>query len=128
MATSRKEIESWQRDESIPGLLEASQGPQDALHAGTYEASANLDEVSRLVLDWADGDQAALERLMRLVYDELRRVAHNYMRREHPGHTLQTTALVDEVYLRLVNQTHTQWKSRAQFFAIASQLMRRILV
>jgi RNA polymerase sigma factor (TIGR02999 family) len=81
-----------------------------------------------MVLDWADGDQAALDKIMPLVYDELRRLAHRFMRREHPGHTLQTTALVDEAYLRLLNQTHTQWKNRAQFFSIAAQLMRRILV
>lgn len=127
MATSRKEIESLQIDESRAGLVGETQCLREPVGVHT-NSQPKLDEVSQLVLDWADGDHAALERLMPLVYDELRRVAHNHMRREHPGHTLQTTALVDEAYLRLVDQTHTHWSSRAQFFAIASQLMRRILV
>jgi len=129
MATSRKELESRQIDESRAGLVGESKYLREPVRRGGYTNSPpKLDEVSQLVLDWADGDQEALDRLMPLVYDELRRVAHHYMRREHPGHTLQTTALVDEAYLRLVDQTHTNWSSRAQFFAIASQLMRRILV
>jgi RNA polymerase sigma factor (TIGR02999 family) len=128
MATSRKEIE-LQMDASRAGLAGETQHLREPVRGRVHENSnPKLDEVSQLVLDWADGDQAALDRLMPLVYDELRRVAHHYMRREHPGHTLQTTALVDEAYLRLVDQTHTHWSSRAQFFAIASQLMRRILV
>lgn len=128
MATSRKEIE-LQMDASRAGLVGETQHLREPVRRRVHENSnRKLDEVSQLVLDWANGDQVALDRLMPLVYDELRRVAHNYMRREHPGHTLQTTALVDEAYLRLVDQTHTHWSSRAQFFAIASQLMRRILV
>jgi RNA polymerase sigma factor (TIGR02999 family) len=81
-----------------------------------------------MLLDWRDGDQDALARLMPLVYDELRRLAASYLRRERPGHTLQPTALVHEAYLRLVDQTHANWRNRAQFFGVAAQLMRRILI
>lgn len=85
-------------------------------------------EVSRLLIEWGRGDQEALDRLMPLVYDELRRLASRHLRRERPDHTLQTTALVHEAYLELVGQQHANWQNRAQFFAIAAQLMRRILV
>jgi RNA polymerase sigma factor (TIGR02999 family) len=85
-------------------------------------------EVSQLLLDWSNGSQEALDRLMPLVYDELRRLARHYMSRERPGHTLQTTALVNEAYLRLVDQRQVRWQNRAHFFAIAAQMMRRILV
>src|SRR3989442_4173317 len=85
-------------------------------------------DVTQLLLAWGDGDQAALENLMPLVFEELRRLAHRYMRRERPDHTLQTSALVNEAYLRLVEQKGVQWQNRAQFFGIAAQLMRRILV
>jgi RNA polymerase sigma factor (TIGR02999 family) len=128
MATSRKELDSFRMNESRARLVGETQSLREQVSLGDYKTPPNLDEVSLLVQDWADGDQAALDKLMPLVYDELRRLAHHYMMREHPGHTLQTTALVDEAYLRLVDQTHTHWKSRAQFFGIAAQLMRRILV
>ena len=85
-------------------------------------------EVSRLLIDWGNGDQAALDELIPLVYDELRRLAGRYMRRESQGHTLQTSALVNEAYLRLVDQKNVQWQNRAHFFGVAAQLMRRILV
>ena len=85
-------------------------------------------EVTKLLKDWGTGDESAPEKLMPLVYDELRRLAHQYMRREKPGHTLQTSALVNEAYVRLVNQDKIQWESRAHFFGIAACLMRRILV
>jgi RNA polymerase sigma-70 factor (ECF subfamily) len=85
-------------------------------------------EVTQLLLDWSNGDQSALDHLMPLVYEELHRLAHHYMRREHAGHTLQTSALVNEAYLRLILQRDVHWQNRAQFFAIAAQLMRRILV
>src|SRR5262249_8770674 len=85
-------------------------------------------EVSQLLIKWGQGDQEALGRLMPLVYDELRRLASRNLRRERPDHTLQTTALVHEAYLKLVDQQHANWQNRAQFFAIAAQLMRRILV
>ena len=85
-------------------------------------------EVTRLLVDWGNGDQAALDELIPLVYDELRRVAGRYMRRESQDHTLQTSALVNEAYLRLVDQKSVQWQNRAHFFGVAAQLMRRILV
>jgi RNA polymerase sigma-70 factor (ECF subfamily) len=86
------------------------------------------EEVTQLLVAWSNGNHAALEKLMPLVYEELRRLAHHYMRREHLGHTLQTTALVNEAYFRLVDQKQMQWQNRAHFFAISAQLMRRILV
>jgi RNA polymerase sigma factor (TIGR02999 family) len=85
-------------------------------------------EISQLLVAWRSGDQTALGELTPLVYEELRRLAHYYMSRERPGHTLQTTALVNEAYLRLVDQKETHWQNRAHFFGIAAQLMRRILV
>jgi len=84
-------------------------------------------DVTQLLKDWSDGDQAAADKLMPLVYEELRHLAHQYMRREKPGHTLQTSALVNEAYLRLVKQ-RVQWENRAHFFGIAARLMRQILV
>jgi RNA polymerase sigma factor (TIGR02999 family) len=85
-------------------------------------------EVTRLLVDWGNGDQAALDELIPLVHDELRRLASRYMRREGQGHTLQTSALVNEAYLRLVDQKNVKWQNRAHFFGVAAQLMRRILV
>ena len=85
-------------------------------------------QITDLLIAWGDGDQAALERLFPLVYDELRRVAAFYLRRERSDHTLQPTALVNEVYLRLFDQRRVGWQSRAQFFGVAAQMMRRILV
>jgi RNA polymerase sigma factor (TIGR02999 family) len=86
------------------------------------------DEVNRLLRDWGGGDQQALERLMPLIYNELRQLAHRCLYRERPGHTLQTTALVREAYLKLIDQRDARWQNRAHFFAIAAQAMRRILV
>jgi RNA polymerase sigma factor (TIGR02999 family) len=91
-------------------------------------ASPSPKEVTRLLVDWGNGDQAALDELIPLVYDELRRMAGRYMRRESKGHTLQTSALINEAYLRLVDQKNVQWQNRAHFFGVAAQLMRRILV
>jgi RNA polymerase sigma factor (TIGR02999 family) len=85
-------------------------------------------EVTQLLVDWSNGNQAALDKLMPLVYDELHRLAHQYMNRERPGHTLQTSGLVNEAYLRLFDQREVHWQNRAHFFGIAAQLMRRILV
>ena len=85
-------------------------------------------EVTVLLKAWAGGDQGALDRLTPLVYDELRRNARRYMRRERPGNSLQTTALVNEAYLRLVDAAGLDWKDRAHFFAVSAQIMRRILV
>src|SRR5262249_25862597 len=84
--------------------------------------------ITRLLLDWRNGDQSALDRLMPLVYEELRRMANHYMRNERRGHTLQTSALVNEAYLRLVDHENIEWQNRAHFFGVAAQAMRRILV
>lgn len=84
--------------------------------------------VTQLLHAWGGGDAGALDQVVPLVYAELRRQAERYLRREAPGHTLQTTALVHEAYLRLVDQRSARWESRAQFFGVAAQLMRRILV
>jgi RNA polymerase sigma-70 factor (ECF subfamily) len=85
-------------------------------------------EVTQLLLAWSDGDQKALERLMPLVYGELHRLAKRYMARERAGHTLQTTALVNEAYLKLIDSTRMNWRNCAHFFAVSAQLMRRILI
>ncbi len=85
-------------------------------------------EITGLLRAWAGGDQSALDQLTPLVYAELRRMARGYMRRERPGQTLQTTALVHEAYMRLVDVTRVDWHDRAHFFAISAQMMRRILV
>lgn len=85
-------------------------------------------EVTQLLVAWSDGDQAALEQLTPLVYRELYRLAKGYLRQERPGHLLQTTALVNEAYLRLIDWKDVHWQNRAHFFGVAAQLMRRILV
>ena len=85
-------------------------------------------DVTELLMAWGNGDQDALSRLTPLVYDELHRLAEGYMRREHAGHTLQTTALLNEAYIKLVDSSRVRWQNRAHFFAVAAQLMRRILV
>jgi RNA polymerase sigma factor (TIGR02999 family) len=86
------------------------------------------NQVTELLAAWSRGDESALEKLMPLVYDELRRLANRYMGRERAGHTLQTTALVNEAYLRLVGASGVRWQNRAHFFAVSAQVMRRILV
>lgn len=91
------------------------------------DSSAPRD-VTALLRAWGDGDDSALEHLTPLVYDQLHRIACNHMAREHAGHSLQTTELIHEVYLRLVDCTRVQWQDRAHFFAVSAQLMRRILV
>lgn len=90
--------------------------------------AASSEEITQLLVAWGKGDQDALEQLMPLVYAELHRLAHRHIRKERPGHTLQTSALLNEAFLRLVDQRNVSWKSRAHFFAIAAQMMRRILV
>lgn len=90
--------------------------------------TASPPNVTELLQAWSGGDESALEKLIPLVYDELRRLAKRYIGRERPGHTLQTTALVNEAYLRLIDAQQVQWQNRAHFFAISAQLMRRILV
>ena len=85
-------------------------------------------EVTRLLQDCSDGNRDALDKLLPLVYNELRRLAHSYLSHERPDHTLQTTALVHEAYLKLIDQRSVNWQNRAQFFAISAQAMRRILL
>jgi RNA polymerase sigma factor (TIGR02999 family) len=85
-------------------------------------------QVTQLLVAWSNGDRAARDELMPLVYEELRRLAHRCMSRERPGHTLQTSALVNEAYLRLVDQKNVRWQDRAHFFGIAARLMRQVLV
>ena len=86
------------------------------------------EEITQLLLDWGNGDKQALDKLMPFVYDELRRLAKSYMRNQRSDHTLQTTALVNEAYLRLIDSSQVRWQNRTHFFAISAQLMRRILV
>jgi RNA polymerase sigma factor (TIGR02999 family) len=90
--------------------------------------STGSPRVTQLLLSWSDGDESAMDRLAPLVYEELHRLARGYMNREREAHTLQTSALVNEAYLRLIDVRRVQWQNRAHFFAMASRLMRRILV
>lgn len=94
----------------------------------SIDMSDSSETVTRLLRNWSQGDKDAASELFPLVYEELRRLAQRYMRNERPGHTLQPTALIHEAYLQLVDQTRVQWQNRSQFFAVAAQLMRRILV
>jgi RNA polymerase sigma factor (TIGR02999 family) len=87
-----------------------------------------VEGVTELLLRWGDGDLSAIDELMPLVYDELRRIARNYLRRERPNMSLQPTALVNEAYLRMIDQSVVKWQNRAHFYAISARLMRRILV
>src|SRR5216684_8763326 len=98
------------------------------MQKASQPGEAAVDDISKLLRAWSDGDQSALEGLTPIVYDELHRLAHRYMKRERPGHSLQTTALVNEAYMRLVDYKRMQWQNRAHFFAVSAQLMRRILV
>jgi len=88
----------------------------------------SAENVTRLLRNWSQGDENAASELFPIVYEELRRLARRYMSKERPEHTLQTTALIHEAYLRLVDQRRMQWQNRVQFFAVAAQMMRRILV
>src|SRR5437764_471031 len=86
------------------------------------------EEITRLLIEWSNGDQAALERLMPLIYRELHKAAKRYMARQNPGHTLQTTAVIHEAYLKLAGAAERNWESRAHFFAVAAKAMRQVLV
>jgi len=100
-------------------------------HDSMSERSKKIEgreSITELLLKWSDGENSALEQLMPLVYDELRRLAVKYLRHERPNHTLQPTALVNEAYMRLVDQHRVEWQNRAQFFGFAAKLMRNILV
>jgi RNA polymerase sigma-70 factor, ECF subfamily len=90
--------------------------------------STSPEQVTDLLAAWSEGDRSALEKLLPLAERELHRIAHRYMTRERQGHTLQTTAVVNEAYIRLVDQTRMRWRDRAHFFAVAAQIMRRILI
>src|SRR2546427_8968073 len=90
--------------------------------------TASDNEVTQLLVAWGHGDQTALGQLMPLVYSELHRLAHRHIKKERPGHTLQTSALLNEAFVRLVDQRDVHWQNRAHFFGIAAQMMRRILV
>ena len=85
-------------------------------------------EITRLLVAWTDGDDAALNQLAPLIHAELHRLAHQYMSRERPGHLLQTSALINEAYIRLIDWKNVRWQNRAHFFGVAAQVMRRILV
>ena len=90
--------------------------------------TSSTNEVTQLLIAWGNGDETALDQLMPLVYSELHRLAHRHIKKERPGHTLQTSALLNEAFLRLVDQRGVHWESRAHFFSIAARMMRRILV
>ena len=92
------------------------------------ESTENAPDVTEMLKEWSDGNTRVLDNLMPLVYEELRRQASRFLRKERAGHTLQTTALIHEAYLKLIDQKNVEWQNRAHFFAIASTAMRRILV
>jgi RNA polymerase sigma factor (TIGR02999 family) len=98
------------------------------LHTGISAMADLPNEVTQLLINWSQGDQSALEELIPLVHAELRRLARHYMARENPGHTLQTSALINEAYIRLIDQQNMPWQNRAHFFGVAAQVMRHILV
>ena len=98
------------------------------MQSGSQSEQSAAGDMSTILRAWSDGDQSALEKLTPIVYDELRRLARRHMQHERPGHSLQATALVNEAYMRLVDYKRMQWQNRAHFFAVSSQLMRRILV
>ena len=98
------------------------------LRSETGMTSLTADNLTGLLIEWRQGDRTALNKLTPLVYDELRRIAHRYVQRERNGHTLGTTALVNEAYLRLAGQKKIEWQNRAHFFAVTAQVMRHILI
>ena len=108
------------------GEVESAKANRRQISIGT--SAADAQEVTQLLADWSHGDQAAVQKLTPLVYEELRRLAHHYMERQRPDHTLQTTALVHEAYLRLVDQSRPSFKDRSHFLAVAAKAMRQILV
>jgi RNA polymerase sigma factor (TIGR02999 family) len=110
----------------MSGEVESANGSRRRISIGT--SPANAQEVTQLLADWSHGDQAALQKLTPLVYEELRRLAHHYMEGQRPDHTLQTTALVHEAYLRLVDQSRPSFTNRSHFLAVAAKAMRQILV
>ncbi|HKR15587.1 MAG TPA: sigma-70 family RNA polymerase sigma factor [Pyrinomonadaceae bacterium] len=110
-------------------LYTGSECDKDGFEGRRRRLSAQpTDNVTRLLIELSNGDHAAVDLLLPVIYDELRKLAANYLRRERPDHTLQPTALVHEAYLRLVDQTRVNWQNRAHFFGVAAQIMRRLLV
>src|SRR5215204_5197676 len=99
-----------------------TRGVESSQPGGATMTDSPPQEITQLLLAWRHGDQTALDQLMPLVYQELRRLAHHFMGQERPGHLLQTTALVNEAYLRLIDSSRVRWESRAHFFAVAGQL------
>src|SRR4051794_40627650 len=110
----------------VPGGHETRRA--GAMPYGVIHEMTTQHEITRLLADWSNGDRQALEKLTPLVYDELRRLAARYLRQERSDHTLQSTALVHEAYMKLVGQNNVRWQNRAHFFGIAAQMIRRILV
>jgi RNA polymerase sigma-70 factor (ECF subfamily) len=108
--------------------LESSREAARGSSMSTQNLIESAHKITERLIAWSNGDAAALDDVITAVYQELRRMADRYLRKERLDHTLQTTALVHEAYLRLIDQTHVSWQNRAQFFAIAAQMMRRILV
>src|ERR1035441_7116624 len=98
------------------------------MQRGAQSGEVAVGDISGLLHAWSDGDRGALEKLTAIVFDELHRLARRHMKRERPGHSLQSAALVNEAYMRLVDYKRMQWQDRAHFFAVSAQLMRRILV
>jgi len=110
-------------------MLERWGGIQRSSQSGNAVMDEKVSsEITQLLIAWGQGDQVALDRLMPMVYDELHKMASYYFRRERQDHTLQTTAVVHEAYLRLIDQRRVDWQNRAQFFGIAAQMIRRILI
>jgi RNA polymerase sigma factor (TIGR02999 family) len=120
-------------DPHIRGMIESARSKSDDSYSQVngLMQTPSPDGVTELLLEWKQGDDAALEKLTPLVYDEIRRIAHRFMQRERSGHTLQTTALVNEAYVRLLGQRGPQqidWNSRAHFYAVTAQVMRHVLI
>ena len=133
---ARKKLRPCSAGGSPPDLFDRETGPDYPLGQSTPTPPGRREpfndplsgDITHLLNEWNDGDEGALDRLTPLVYEELRRQAARYLRRERPGHTLQTTALLHEAFLRLVDARGVSWQGRAHFFAIAANLMRRVLV
>jgi RNA polymerase sigma factor (TIGR02999 family) len=124
-------MKTWERTHLACFFLMAKQaGWKPALPGGSAESMTlpSTHEITELLIAWSDGDQAALDQLAPLVNQELHRLAKRYMAGERPGHILQTTALVNEAYLRLIDWKNVRWQNRAHFFSLAAQVMRRVLV
>ena len=123
-----REAELAAPGDDLPAIDPSASSTIQRTMEGIPDLQEGSPDINRLLRAWSDGDQLALGELTPIVYAELRRLAHRYMRRERDSHSLQTTALVNEAYMRLVDYKRMQWQDRAHFFAVSAQLMRRILV